>query len=435
MKGKEIILLILIVAAGIIFYHAQTGKIWVDWELDDGIFIGQDEFVYQETEEISPPFASHLTISNVHGQVEVQGTARDSISITLEKRIYRRKQKQADEVAETLHMIVQQDNENIRISTNRDDFRNRRFRTNFKVEVPENMAVEVKNSYGEVRISRVQLAKIRNPNGRVFVADITGELDINNSYRDIEVENVRSDCLINSHNCRVTVEGVGGNVDLTHKYGKVHLEDIGRSLTVKGSNTEVFGQNVSGLTDIRSSYRKVELADVGPVKINTRNSRIEIKGAKQTVDIEASYGKAELFDIRGNLRIDGKNFEVYGDSITGENISISTTYRKVELIRFQGNTEIDISNGNANLEPLPLSYPIEVNGRYADITFYRHSGDKYPLEARVKGGNIDWTTSEELSRKEEDGYSVVRAFSQEKDRPSILLSTVYGSIRIEEFKL
>jgi hypothetical protein len=435
MKGKEIILLILIVTAGIIFYHAQTGKIWIDWELDDGIFIGQDEFVYEETEEISPPFASHLIIDNTHGQVEVLGTAQDSISITLEKMIYRQKQKQADEAAAMLHMTVQQDNENVRISTNREDFRNRRFRTNFKVEVPENLAVEVKNSYGEVKVSQVQQAEIRNPNGGVFATDIAGDLVIKSSYHDVEVENVQADCLIDSHNCRLTVENVEGNADITHKYGKVHLEDIGRAVTVKGSNTEVFGQNISGLTDIRSSYRKVELASVGPVKINTRNSRIEIKGAKETVDIEASYGKAELFDIHGNLRIEGKNFEIYGDSIIGENILISTTYRKVELIRFQGKTEIDLSNGDANLEPLPLTSPIEVNGRYTDITYYRHSGDKYPLEARAKSGHIDWTTSEELSREEENGYSVVRAFSQEKGRPSIFLSTVYGSIKIEEFKL
>jgi hypothetical protein len=433
MKGKEIILLILIVTAGIIFYHAQTGKIWIDWELDEGIFIGQDEFVYEETEEISPPFASHLIIDNTRGQVEVLGTAQDSISITLEKRIYCQKKKQADEVAEMLHMTIQQDSENVRISTNREEFRNRRFRTNFWIKVPDHMLVEVKNSYGEVRISQVQQAEIRNPNGKVFATDIAGDLVIKNSYRDVEVENVQADCHIDSHNCRLTVEKVKGNADVTHKYGKVHLEDIGQAATVKGSNTGVFGQNISGLTDIRTSYEKVELAEVGPVKINTRDSHIEIIGAKENVDIEARYGKAELFDILGNLRIDGNNLQIYGDSIAGETLYISTSYRKVELIRFQGKTEIVHSNGDVKLEPLPLTSPIEVNGRYTDITLYLHSGDQYPLEARAKGGQIDWTTSEELSRKEENGYSVVRAFSQERDRPSILLSTVFGSIKIEEF--
>ena len=162
MKGKEIILLVLIIAVGIIFYHAQTGKIWIDWEWDEGLFIGQDEFVYEETEEISPPVAPRLIIDNYHGNVEVQGASRDSISITLEKKIYRRKQKEADEAAETLHLTVEKNNESIRLSTNREKFRNRRFRTNFRIAVPEVIDVEVKNSYGEVRISRVRQAEIRN---------------------------------------------------------------------------------------------------------------------------------------------------------------------------------------------------------------------------------------------------------------------------------
>ncbi len=435
MKAKEIILLILIIGVGIIFYHAQTGRIWISGEWDGGIFFGLDEFVYEETEEISPPFAPRLIIDNYNGQVEVQGSPQDFISITFEKRIYRRSQEQADEVAGKLDMTVQRDSEGIRISTNREEFRNRRFRTNFRLKVPEHLAVEVKNSYGEVRIYQVQQAEVRNPHGEVFATDIAGELAIKNSYRDVEVEDVRADCLIDSHNCRLTVGKVEGNVDISHKYGKVYLEDIGQTASIKGSNVEVFGHNISGLTDIQTSYRKVELEEVGPVKIDARNSRIEIKGAEESVDIEARYGKAELFDIRGNLRVEGNNLEVYGDSVIGENIYVSTSYRKVELTRFQGKTEIVHSNGNISLEPLPLTHPIEVDGRYTDITFYWPSGDRYPFEARAKGGHIDWETSEALSREEENGYSVIKAFGQEKGQPAIFLSTVYGSIRIEEFTL
>jgi hypothetical protein len=435
MKGKEIILLVLIIAVGIIFYHAQTGKIWIDWEWDEGLFIGQDEFVYEETEEISPPVAPRLIIDNYHGNVEVQGASRDSISITLEKKIYRRKQKEADEAAETLHLTVEKNNESIRLSTNREKFRNRRFRTNFRIAVPEVIDVEVKNSYGEVRISRVRQAEIRNPNGSVLATDIAGSLDVENGYGDVEVENVGADCSIDSHNCLVTVSKVEGNAHITHRYGKVHLEDIGQSATVKGSNAEVFEQNITGSTDIRTSYRKVELNSVGPVKVDARNSRIEIDGAHGTVDLKARYGKVELFDIRGSLRIDGNNLEVYGDSIVGDDIFVSTSYRKMELIKFQGKTEIVHSNGKVDLEPLPLTGSIEVKGRYTDITFYWHTGDKNPIEARTKGGDIDWAASGELQRAEEDGFMVVKANSQEKNLPSVFLSTTYGSIKIEEFTL
>jgi hypothetical protein len=433
MKAKEIILLILIVTVGIVFYHAQTGKIWIDWDWDEGIYFGQEEFVYEETEKIAPPFPQSLTIINAQGHVEVEGSDQDFISVTFEKRIFRRKQKLADEVAETLSMIVDKDDAGIRISTNREDFRKRRFRTNFKIFVPERLAVRVENSYGEVRVSQAGDTEIRNPNGRVYAANITGNLNIKNSYKEVEVENIQSDCQIDSRSSSVTVIGIEGSTQIEHRYGKIHVENIGRDVTVDGSNAEVYGKNVAGLFDIRTSYRKIDLSDVGPVQIKANNSRIEIQGAKDSVDIEDSYGKVELFDIRGNLRIDGKNLEVYGHTIIGEKISVSTSYRKVELIGFQGKTEITHSNGNVNLEPLPLTHPIEVKGRYTDIKFYWQSGGRYPIEARAKGGNIVWNVSEELSQEEENGYSVIKAFDTETGKPSIFLLTTYGSIRIVEY--
>jgi len=433
MKAKEIILLILFVTVGIIFYHAQTGKIWVDWEWDEGIYFGQEEFVYEETEEINPPFPLSLHIINAHGHIEVEGADQENISILFEKRIFRRKQIQADELAEDLRMIVDKDGSSVQISTNREDFRKRRFRTNFKVVIPERMAVNVKNSYGEVRVSQAGETEIRNPNGRVYAENITGNLSINNSYKEVEVENIYADCQINSRSSTVTAIGVEGPTHIDHRYGKIHCENMGQSVTVDGSYAEVYAKNVAGFFDIQTSYRKVELSDVGPVQIRAKNSRIEIKGAKDSVDIENRYGEVELFDIQGNLKIDGRNLEVYGHSIFGESISVTTSYRKVELTRFQARTEIKISNGDVNLEPLSLTHPIEVNGQYTDIKFYWQSGWRYPIEARTKGGDIQWNVSEGLSHKEENGTKVIKAFESEIDKPSILLNTTYGSIRIDEY--
>lgn len=433
MKAKEIILLVLIVAAGIFFYHAQTGKIWIDWDWDEGIYFGQEEFVYEETEEIAPPFPGSLSIDNAHGHVEVEGADQDFISVRFEKRIFRREQRQADEVAEKLRMAVDKEGSRIRISTNRQDFKKRRFRTNFKVVIPEQMAVYVRNSYGEVKVALAGETEIRNPNGRVYADHITGNLFVENSYKLVEVENILADCRIESRSSSVFVTDVQGSADIGHKYGKVYLENIGGSATVNGSNSEVDGLNVAGLCDIRTSYKKIGLSDVGQVRIRASNGRIVIKGAKDSIDIENNYGKTELFDIRGNLKIDGRNLEVYGNSIIGESISISTSYRKVELIEFQGKTEITHSNGDVNLEPLPLTHPIEVKGRYTDIKFFWLSGGRYPIEARAKGGDIDWDVSAELTQEEENGYSVIKAFDTEKGKPSIFLHTTYGTIRIEEF--
>lgn len=433
MKAKEIILLILIVAAGIIFYHAQTGKIWIDWDWDEGVYFGQEEFVYEESQDITPPFSETLIIDNTHGGVEVEGTSQDLVSVTLEKRIFRRQEKEADEVADKLHIIVDKDDSGIHISTNRADFRKQRFRTNFKISVPENTDVRLKNSYGDVKVLLVGETEIRNPNGRVYAESIAGNLIIENSYKLVEAEKIVGECRIESRSSSVFVIGVQGSVHIAQHYGKVYCEDISGSATVEGSNSVVDGQNVAGSFDIRTSYKKIGLSDVGPVQIRAKNCRIIIKGAQDSVDIENRYGKIELYDIRGNLRVDGTNLEVYGHTIKGEKIAVSTSYRKVELTGFQGETEITHSNGDVILEPLPLTHPISVRGKYTDIKFYWKSGDRYPIEARTKSGKIDWDVSEESTREEKNGYAVIKAFDAETAKPSIFLLTSYGSIQIQEY--
>lgn len=433
MKAKEIILLILIVAAGIIFYHAQTGKIWIDWEWEEGIFFGQEEFLYQESEEIHPPLPGVLHIVNAHGNIEVQGTQQETISIALEKKIYRRRQKQAEEVADKLEMVIQKNKRNIEISTNREDFRKRNFRTNFKIYVPESMELRVKNSYGVVDVFNAGNTEITNRYGKVYVSDIAGNLSVENSYKDVEVENILADCQIRTRSSSVRIDTVGGETQIVHRYGRISLENIDQDVTVDGSYSEVFGQYIAGLLDIQTSYKKISLFDVGQVKIRASNTRIEIDGAKDSVDVEDKYARINLNNIQGSLRVDGKNLEIYGKSVVGEMITLSTSYRKVELTEFQGKTEIVHSNGEVYLDPLPLTQPITVNGRYTDIKFSWPRGGRYPIEAKVRGGDIDWGIPVGLSKQEENGYSIIKAFTEEKDKPSIFLSTTYGSIRIEEF--
>ena len=56
MKAKEIFLLFFIIAAGIFFYHAQTGKLdlSIDWGWNDWFL--SESYEFEENRELTPPF-------------------------------------------------------------------------------------------------------------------------------------------------------------------------------------------------------------------------------------------------------------------------------------------------------------------------------------------------------------------------------------------
>jgi hypothetical protein len=430
MKAKEIILLILIIVAGVTFYHAHTGKIYID--IDDHIFFDHEKFVYEEFQELEPPFPPQLRVTNAHGDIEIQGTDEGRITVSFEKTIWRRNEEKAKEIADELKMIIDKDPQQLTISTNRSEFRRRNFRTNFKISLPAGMDIDVNNSYGEVKTVKVGNTNIKNRHGKIIASDIAGELLIKNSYKDIEVENVQSDCQIEGKHADVFVNGVKGKTQVVHRYGKVHLENISQEVKIEGSHSGVYGANLMESVEVTTSYKKIALFDVGPTKIRARHSPVEIEGAREYVDIEDNYSKVKVDNLQGDLVVDGKNLGVYGKTIVGQKIYITSSYRNIELSEFSGKTTILLEHGEIVLDPSPLTHPIEVKGKYTGIKFYWPLTEKYPFEAKAKNGDIKWRLPDEISIQEEDHMSIVKAFLEEKEKPSIFLSTSYRTIRIEE---
>lgn len=430
MKAKEIVLLIFIILVGVIFYHVQTGQINWDWD-EEFIFIGE-EYTYKDIQQIAPPLPAELHVFNSHGRVEVLGSDRENIEIELEKQIWNRKQKRADEVSKTLNIGVSTEENRIQITVTDEDLKRRRFRTNFKIYIPRNMPVNIKNSYGEVRVEAVGESRIVNRSGSVTALDIAGRLYVNNSYNDVSLTNVSADCEVDSHHSSVEVENIKGSLKVTHRYGRVSAYQVEGTTSIEGSHTEVIAQELTGETNINSSYRRIFLYDVGDVTLTGSSCPVEIEGTQGDVNITDKYSHVKLLNLNGDLIIEGKNLGITGKSIVGDLINITSSYRDLELVDFSGQTTIWLDNGDMTLTPLPLTHPIEAKGDFTDITLYWPEGKTYPTEAQVRRGDIYWKLDEGLDYEEENGMSVIKAFSAEIGKPKIVLHSKDGKITIQK---
>jgi DUF4097 and DUF4098 domain-containing protein YvlB len=430
MKAKEVILLIFIIAAGIFFYHVQTGKIDVVW--DDFIAWDFNEYTYQETQTIEPPLPASLRVLNSHGQVEVTGADTDRITFSFEKTIWRRDEERAKEVADKLHPVVSKGDAAVTITTNRSDFKRRNFETNFRITVPFGMAVDVTNSYGPVKEDQVGETMIDNRHGEVTLTDIRGGAVIENSYEDVQVSGLQSNCTIRSRHSDISVKAVAGEVNIENSYGLVDLRGASQKATITAPHTEIWVEDLSGPLEVRNSYEKITLRKVGPSRLDGSHSSIDADGVAGNLEINSTYEPIVLKSIRGNVQVTGVHLSVSGRDIIGENIYVSSSYEDVELADFAGKTTILLSHGDITLTPLPLAGPVEVRATYSPITFFWPGEDRYPLEAQTKSSDIYWNLSGDTSIEEKDNLTVLRAFSEASDKPRIQLSTTYGDIQFEK---
>jgi hypothetical protein len=367
--------------------------------------------------------------------VDITGTDEGKVVIHMQKRIWRKNEEDAKKVADELRMIVSQEGEKLVIATNRNEFRKKRFETSFSISAPAGTDIKVENSHGRVKAADVGEAVIYNSHGEVSASGIAGNLTLENSYEDVDIQNVGLGCVIKSRHADVTARDILGKIQVFHSYGKVYLENIGEDVSVEGSHSEIWGKSLAKAVEVESSYEKIYLADVGPAKIVTRHAPVEVDGARELLEINDSYDIIKLNNIQGRLIVDGRSLEVSGQKISGSEIYISTSHQDVNLSEFSGKTTIYLSHGNLSLQPLPLEYPVQVKAEYADIRFLWPQGERYPVEARSTNGNVRWLLSESPSVDEKNGYSLVKAFSQEQGKPTISLATTHGNIRIEEFPI
>jgi hypothetical protein len=432
MKAKEIVLLVLFIAAGILFYEAKTGKIDLEWRLDDFGWLDGRAFTYQESRVLEAPLPSSLRLLNAHGDVTIEGAETAAISVTLEKKVWRRREQEAKAVADALRLRITRDASGLTIGTNRDEFKRRNFETSFRLTVPAAIAVDIQNSYGTVRVGGVAAASIANRHGQVDAAGITGVLKVDNSYEDVTVDGVRSDCEIRAAHSDISARMVEGELTVDDQYGLIRLRNIGRRVAVDAPHSEIVAEDIAGPVDLRNSYEKVTLRRVGPAKVTGHHSEVEAAGVDGDLAVTTSYASVTADGVRGGLRVSGRNVGLTGAGLSGDEVYVSTSYEPVKLSGFSGKATVLVSHGDVSVSPLSLTGPVEIRCDYSPITFHWPAGGPYPIEAQSKSGRIHWRLALPARLEDKDGREQVRAFSDLVGKPGIVLVTSYDDIVVEE---
>jgi len=432
MKAREIVLLVLIIAGGVILTQEKTGRVWPGWRAGDFLFFDGRSFSYEESRVIEGPLPAVLRVVNTHGEVTVEGTATDRLTVSLKKTIRRRDEGEARAVADSLHVTIGTGGGALLIGTNRAGFPRQPVSTDLLLTVPSGLAVEIESSYGTVRLSRLASGSVINPHGAVEVSGIDGPVRIENSYADVNLDGILGRAEIKSRHSEVFARRVEGGLNLDHGYGAITLREIGDGVAVEGDHSEIIAEDVPGTLELRSSYEPVRLRRVGRVVLTGHHSDVDAIEVGGGLEVTTEYGFVSASAVRGGLRISGKSVGLAASDLTGGNIEVTTSYEPVELKGFSGPAKLVVSHGNISLSPLPLAGPLEVSAEYAGITLFWPAGGPYPIEARTRSGEIDWRPAAPAGVLDKGGTAELKAYSETQDKPGIRLATSYADIEIED---
>lgn len=427
MRAKEILLLILIVALGIGLHYLDDLKIKIDDQDLQFPFRGES---YRYEERLVEAPAEILEINNSLGSLQIEGSQRPDLAITLEKRVWRKSEPEARKLAEQIRLLASREGNKLILTTNRNIFRRKNFTTGFKLQVPNGTRVKIKNSHGLVRVARINQVEVENSHGRVDIIEISGPVRVSNSYENVSIIDVAGECFLETRHSSALLSRVAGPVTIDCAHQKLELFDLKNALKIQSRHTVIKAIRIAGPAEIDGSYELISLNEIGPAVVRSHHSPIEIEVARGDVNLETSYERIKLADIRGNLILRGKGSRVQGSRISSQHLQIETSYEPVSLEDISGQLDLKLKHASLTLAPLNLDSPLTVSLEYGNITFYWPESQTARLEARSRGGRISWQLPFTPDENTSNGTAMLRAFQSASDRPSIKLETSYGNINI-----
>jgi hypothetical protein len=429
MRFREFLLLLLIIGAGFAVYQYQTGGWDFHWGLDDELFFSGRAFDYEETLALEAPVPAEVEIDNSHGWVEVRGEDRPDAVLTFKKRVWRRSEEEARELADRLRVVRKESAGRLVLSTNRDEFKKRNFETAFILTLPRTARVTVRNSYGAVKAEAVAGLVVENRHGEVLIADIPGAWDIETSYEDIEGRRLGAGGRAVNRHADIGLFDVQGDVETECRYGTVKLDGVRGKAVVRAEHARLDLRNIKGEVEAESSYEDILIEGTGAARVRARHSAVKAGPVAGDLRVETSYEPVQATDVSGSLIVEAANSEVFADGVGGPEVSVSTSHENVRLTDFAGRAAVSLRHGDLILKPRRVDSPIRVDAEYCNVEFEMPPGASRPLEARSRGGNIVWSLGEKPDLEQSNGTSLLRAFGAAAE-PFIYISTSYGDIRI-----
>ena len=151
--------------------------------------------------------------------------------------------------------VIAEGGKNARISVELPDYSgwsltgNKYAYIDLELVVPDNIAVEVKDSSGDVEIEGIASLDVSDSSGDLDISDIGGDVVINDSSGDIELEDIKGDVIVaNDSSGDIEGDNIEGNVLIEHdSSGSIRFSGVGQNFTVeRDSSGDIFAEDVGG---------------------------------------------------------------------------------------------------------------------------------------------------------------------------------------------
>ena len=411
-----------------------------------------------------------ILIENSYGSVSVIPGSDREVRARLKKVVYSNESRARD-IAADIHLELQSekkgapspvvkpeaepgiksDAEYFIVRTNRQSISGRdyTYNTDLEVTLPKNSQVQIRNEFGDVRISGINgKIDIRTTHRSLEVSDCTGEFIIETRFAQsrltnlvgnikldsrsrgrVLIENIKGDINVTSEYSPLEVINVDGKVQLSNTEGSVRVERISKPVVIDSRGAEVQVENIQGSLKINASYKDVEVTDVSSdVVVESRYASVALRKIQGNVDMRSNSDEVSADDIRGSLKLKGLGSGVRVHGITGL-LDIQTTLKDVVINDYADSCIVSSEYGRISVSSRKLTKgDVKLRNQNGDVDLFLPEKASFVIDATARNGIVE--SDYPGIKLDQDGEIRVLKSKVNAGGPRFLVETSNGNIHI-----
>lgn len=257
--------------------------------------------------------ATALKFSNSFGKIHLETWDKNQVAVNIEIIVNASSETRAQELLDKINVSIDDRNPKNELSFStsidgRNSGRNASFEINYRIDMPRNNSLDLKNSFGDVYVGPLGgKVKLDVQYGNLNTGALTGDADVKLAFGSgfSSIESFKKG-------------------ELRISYSKLSVEEMGD--VEVDSQFSTFEVDQVGSMDLTGKYGDVEIGEIKHLVANVNFSGFEIDQVHQDIELDIDYG--------GNI-----------------NIGLARTIRRVDIRSSFGPLEIELPEGlNANFE-------------------------------------------------------------------------------------
>jgi hypothetical protein len=312
---------------------------------------------YSRTFDKSIPVQAgqRLILEHTLGSISIHTHASREVSVHADIKVSASDAADAKSFAENIAILVEPSSTLLNVRTRYPErpgsfFGSRQisYSVNYDVAVPDNMPLQVRNSFGSVSVAGSQAAcDIKTSHGSLQFNDGRGIQRLENAFGSIQLSGNAGDVAVENTNGSVSVSGIKGALTLRDRFGSVHVSDVTKGAKIVNNNGRV-ELSGAGDTQVDNSFGPVAVSNVkGDLTVNNQNGPVDANNVSGSATLTNGFGPVRFSNISGQVTITNRNGPVTGRNAAG--LKVQTSFGPVDVGDIRGGVAIVAGQGSVHV--------------------------------------------------------------------------------------